>query len=366
MRIYNYLIIVCLMAVSVALCGCSATDSPMPVPEGDVRLSLTIAVDEVASSRAPSGDYDPGSGYENYIGVAQGDFAVYLLDEIANTVLSQIDQMYLTEVATGNHKNYRLDFVLDRSLYGRLQGKSVKVLFLANWRIYPRVPTGATLDAIVRDAASEMLFEPFGAALTADTRIPMYGICRYDNLVLDPDKTCDLGTLHLLRAYAKTEIIDGGDKTSEHKIASVSLIGYNNRAAKAPYDVYDESDYVKGNWDDDYGVAPSIPASTIVVDTPTGFDAVGDNSFVIYCPEFKNEGVTADKRARMLVTYTDGQQYYVDYKDYDTGAPFDIRRNYYYKFTVTRRQHTVTVEADVLPYFSVSLEPPFGIEPKEP
>lgn len=363
------------MLLVLGLTSCSQTDGPvpMPAPVGELRLSLELDLDQgEGESRAPAGDYNPGVGYENYIGIQQGDFAVYLLDETTNTVLSEVLEPMLTVAAsTAPYKKYRLVFAVGSAMYERLNGKSVKLLMLANWGNYPAVRVGQTLDEIVKHSAAEKGFVPFGSGVSETQRIPMFGIKRYDNITLVEDETFDLGTLHLLRAYAKTEIIDGSDpKVEKFRIAKVELLRYNDTAAKAPYDVDEESDYVKNNWDGDYVDHISVPESARVVDALTRFGEVGttetDKSFVIYCPEFANAGKTQDESARIKVTFSDGQEYYVEYQNYLTSEAFDIRRNYYYRYTVSRKYQSITLEVDVYPYIPVDLRPSFGIDPSVP
>ena len=54
----------------------------------------------------------------------------------------------------------------------------------------------------------------------------MFGIKRFDNLVLEAGKTFELGALNLLRAYAKTEIIDKPSASEKHSIKKVELLRY--------------------------------------------------------------------------------------------------------------------------------------------
>ncbi|MDE5650220.1 MAG: hypothetical protein K2I35_04295, partial [Duncaniella sp.] len=68
--------------------------------------------------------------------------------------------------------------------------------------------------------------------------------------------------------------------------------------------------------------------------------------------------------------YADGMVYDIEFKDYanpdaTTGeCPcFDIRRNYWYRFSLRRGDDSpFTMEVDVVPYGEVILEPDFGID----
>ncbi len=358
------------MAFVMGLWSCSSTAEPEPdQPHGELRLSLTIKAPQSGEAAGtPSGSYNPGTGFENYIGIEYNDFAVYLIDETANTLLSKVDLHILSVTSsTAPYKSYRLFFTIDSELYSRLNKKSVKVMFLANWGTYPEVPKGTSLADMVNHANAVKAFAPFGAQVSETERIPMFGIKRFDNLVLEAGKTFELGALNLLRAYAKTEIIDKPSASEKHSIKKVELLRYCDSAAKAPYGVDDESDYVKNDWNLDYGAAPSIPQTARIVDSLTPFGRVGDDtnhSFVVFSPEYRNTGVADESKSRIKITYTDDREYFIDYKDYTTGNAFDVRRNYYYRFTVSRKFDATAelkVTVQVVPYSQVVLDPSFGL-----
>ena len=173
-------------------------------------------------------------------------------------------------------------------------------------------------------------------------------------------------TLHLLRAYAKVEVYDADN--SKDFISSVSLTRHSSRAYMAPHGVTHQDDYVKHKYDDDYVSTLTIPASSVNAD-PVTVRRAPSGSFIIYVPEFRNIGVSADERARLYVTYKDGNSFYVDFKYYNDppagftkGDPFDIRRNYWYKFAVNRQDFELIMSVDVMPYGEVILEPSFGID----
>lgn len=71
-----------------------------------------------------------------------------------------------------------------------------------------------------------------------------------------------------------------------------------------------------------------------------------------------------ESKSRIKITYTDDREYFIDYKDYTTGNAFDVRRNYYYRFTVSRKFDATAelkVTVQVVPYSQVVLDPSFGL-----
>lgn len=80
------------------------------------------------------------------------------------------------------------------------------------------------------------------------------------------------------------------------------------------------------------------------------FDRTADGRFVAYVPEYRNVAAgTANRKAadaaEMRVRFKEapGKEYTVEFKYYNAppegsavGDPFDIRRNYYYKFSISK------------------------------
>ena len=73
---------------------------------------------------------------------------------------------------------------------------------------------------------------------------------------------------------------------------------------------------------------------------------------------------------RVRFKETPGKEYTVEFKYYNdppagsaVGAPFDIRRNYYYKFSISKTSEPDLV-VEVFPYEQVELDPGFGLLPK--
>lgn len=379
--------------VAFILAGCSsdATEPDEPAPdlseEWTMGLYLRLGDTAASGSRAPSdGTYDPGSGYENYIDLTgtDPDIRVYLFNAETNTLISELSspgvELYS---ATETSKTYFLYFEVNDDFKSNYAGpgKKFKVVMLANWRnSYPEIiPGTTTIDGLVSATEAQMGYpyksdSPVPVPLTAKDAIPLYGVSEYSDVEPGDPKVMTLlpGTLHLLRAYAKVELYAdiANDDTETIKtinsITSVTLTRYSTKLWKAPWNVLTQSDYVKGNYDGDYGPAPTlVDGDAGAENLPLGKDAETGH-FITYIPEFKNIGKEPAQQARLTVRYSDGMLYDVEFKDYNSDAEnpyFDIRRNYWYRFILKRKDNSPFVmEVDVVPYGEVILEPDFGID----
>ncbi len=390
-------------AVGVILAGCSSTgaetDEPAPDLSEEWTMGLYLRLGDTAASgsRAPSdGTYDPGAGYENYIDMtgSDPDMRVYLFTADTNTLISELSAPKVEFYsATESSKTYFLYFEINDDFKSRYtgDGKKFKMVMLANWRHkYPETVAGTTtIDELVKSTEAIMDYpytpeSPIPASLTAADAIPLFGVSEYSDIEPGDPKVMTLlpQTLHLLRAYAKVELFAAdytadfaGGKLDEdtykklNDIKSVTLTRYSTKLRKAPEGVVHQDDYVKGNYEQDYG-----PAPTLVADDPGALNLPllrsDDGHFITYIPEFKNMDKKSDEQARLMVRYADGMVYDLEFKDYanpdaTTGecACFDIRRNYWYRFSLRRGDDSpFTMEVDVVPYGEVILEPDFGID----
>lgn len=351
----------------VALSACSDREDPVvpvgPGSEGFMETRLTISIpsisDEELLSRAPGhGDdrYDTGAGYENYIDLENGDFAFYFFDS-SNRYLTELQvTSLLPEGDDGRSKTY--------TLLGRVQGSlmtaPVKVVALANWGgSYPEAP--ADIDELT---SRTYAFTAERMRLSATNIIPLYGVTNAMTLTTNSLDMADLGTIHLLRAFAKVQV--KASASSADEIESVTLTRHNTSGYCAPAGVHAQDDYVHGgDYDADYVNTPHIPAGAETsADLP--FMAAADGSFIAYVPEYLNIGRPAGERARMRVKFKNSaDEGILDFKYYNSPSEpaFDLLRNYWYVFGVERTTVDLglTVTVQVVPYGTVELDPDFGL-----
>lgn len=382
-------------------CSDSADNAAWVVPDepgkGDVAddasatLGLHIRMGDSAS--APSarattppdnGHYLPGWGYENYIHLGGGgahDLRIYLFS-LEDKLISEITESELNAMAAigGGVVTYTLTFRVDKLIPDCYEQPSFKVVVLANWRTYPAASSleaGVTTIADLVECAEGIAdYTPAPAVLGIDTRIPFFGVTQYDNVKFKPDETTFAEEpLWLLRAYAKIEVWD--EASTVTPIQGVKLVRYNTRLSKAPLGVTHQDDYVRFDYDndDDFVATPSIPAgSNWETDaTMTVQKREADGHFVAYVPEYLNIGTDGTERADrcyLQVTYKDGNTFDVPFRygagapsGTTPGAPYNLLRNYWYKFICKRNVSEMTWSVDVMPYGEVLLEPDFGIKP---
>lgn len=366
------------------LSGCGGDVMPggddVGIPENNVyRAGFNIVVSEAGntsatrSSRTPEGDYDPGKGYENYIDIENRDFRFMFFGE-DNKYISSLNVESVLPMTSGpTSKTYYVLGEITGDI-DKIYDKYVKILAVANWGddIYDSFdfePGVTTIDDVCERAVYE--YSP-GFVPDAGNLIPLYGITNAVKLKFDALNLAKAGTIHMLRAYAKVDVELSAADEGKNTLESVKLVNYSSRGYCAPSGIYVQNDYVHNEYFADYANNPHIPDGAAVYDE-LPFVSVAEQRFRIYVPEFRNIGVADDsKKSYIMVrlkgmagSYTDVR---VDFKFYDrtsmpSGAqlfdPFDILRNYWYKFTLTTSPIKVTVQ--MVPYSEVKLTPDFGL-----
>lgn len=334
--------------------GCTSShdtpgaDSPQP---GDLvqlgfRIRLSDTYHSRSSSTSLSDDYVRGTGYEDYIA---GDDYRFMLFDGDGRYVETMDIMGMVPV-TDEAGEYNVVCLLSRKPEGEF-----KVVALANWGSgnYPTPYLGASLADICGASASVYTYvPPFDP--TAITPIPMYGV-KSSSMTLLPGKPNDLGTINLLRALAKVEVVCS--EGSGLELASVTMTGHNSHGFRTPAGMYDVTKYV------DTPHIPSDAGTDTDTTLPFTVSADGDRA-LIYIPEYSNTGAGATP-CRITVTFADnpGLTYNIDFTDYRDGRPtdsfFDILRNYYYRFTVDKSPE---LEVELSKYKEIWLDPIFGMD----
>lgn len=338
-----------------------------------VRVGFRIALGEPDATRAtPAGDYDDGTGvdFENYIDVEHKNYRILFFDT-QNKYLASFQPQDFMPVGDDpvRSKVYEVIGQIDRRL-----PRDFKMVVLANWPAYPENPeAGATTieQVCTGDESLYAYAPPF--VCSQDSPIPMYGVRLYEGVEFRAQTMTYLGTVHLLRAMAKAEVFCD---TEGWTLDKVVLHRYNRTGCCAPAGVYSEADYVKGDHAADYVDAVHVPDGT-VEEASIPFRKLADGRFVIYMPEHRNvsAGAKRDDAAEIRVTFEEraDKEYLVEFKYYNdppaggkVGDPFDVRRNNYYKFELSKSDEFAepAISVDVYPYDLRDLRPGFGEEPK--
>ncbi len=349
-----------------------------------VMFTINLGDNQLLASRATptDGEYNAGSGLENYIDIPNADYRCYLFGK-DNVLVCPLDDVKTLKVDDSGAHSYAVLAMVENgnTAANDALATGCRLVFLANWKTYPEVvPDKTTIADLCAADAAVLGYDDSRAALSADNLVPMYGVKEFLDGVPDfkaGNKRCDIGKLHLLRAYAKIEVnahfVDFAP-SSKAKLVSARLTRANDLAFKAPANVVAEKDYVTGSWFTDY-THINIPAeaSALQVD----LRQVAENSFIGYVPEYQNldasgQPLDVDSRARLEVTFeSDGAKVtrYVDFA-YDVTPPaniapgthFDIARNNWYRFDIEISSHDIDWKVDIQPYALAELNPNFGLE----
>lgn len=347
-------------------------ESQEPEP---VRVGFRIALGETEATRTtPPGDYDDASevDFENYIDIAHKNYRVLFFDT-ENRYLASFRQQDFIPLGDDPVRSKLYEVI------GRLDSRlprDFKVVVLANWPAYPEalVAGETTIEDVCTAAGSRYDYTP-PFVCSESTPIPMYGVRLCEGVELRPQTVTYLGTIHLLRAMAKVKVIGPAKGWT---LKEVKLQRYNRTGYCAPEGVYVEGDYVKGDHASDYVDRVHVVEGA-VEEALIDFRKLSDGSFEIYLPEHRNvdaEGKRADA-AQIVVKFEErtDKEYPVEFKYYNdppagskVGDPFDVRRNCYYRFNLSKSEEFAepAISVDVYPYDIWDLRPGFGEEPKDP
>lgn len=284
-----------------SLASCSRNDE-VAVAEGEeskVYVTLTLSINgEEVGSRATWEDNDhpeDGNEWENTI----DDLQILIYDANNNYVGKVEDLIQLLD--------------------GRYSG----TLSDAEW-------TGNTNYKIMAFANCPSIDNPSNINSLDYTRanvsyIPMWGVTTttFDLTLGESD---DIGSIDLLRAMAKVEVIMDAE---DYTIDNISVDKSNPQGYCLPlgYNSVAETDKLD--------MEGTSPASFHPYTTDTPIEKKQDGKYYIYLPEYDN----STDAAKIQVTVND-ETYDLEFKDYENGAPkdgtqYDIVRNHIYRYTIT-------------------------------
>lgn len=377
-----------LVASLLAACNNDRNDNePIPVDNAYIVMQLTVSnsTDDTSSSRATptDGEYHRGEGFENYIDIPNQNFRFYFFGE-DNKLVAPIEiSMIIPAESTTTSKTYQvLCHGGDKDEY---EGKQLKMVALANWPSYPAAESlkvgETTIDDIVKqqfDFSAECMH------LSEERTIPLYGVTNLITISYNSLNRADIGKLHLLRAYAKVEVILS--EKCVFPINSVTMTRYNSKGMCAPQRVYSQDNYVHNSWDKDYTMTPwLVDGCEVAQELPfikVNTEDEKPERWIAYVPEYKNvSGDTPfgsprkdNELAKIKIEFKDkdyikpeDQYDYLYFAKYSSNASpnqpdndghFNILRNVWYKFTVNAQSRPIV---QVVPYNEVDLEPVFGL-----
>ncbi len=345
----------------------------------DMQAGLRISLGEPKSylrAIPTDGPYDDGRStpFENYIDISLENpgYRVLFFDSDDKYLAAfKPTKVVALDEDPMNSKTYDVVGEIDNPL-----PRSFKVVILANWRHFDQLEADlkvgvTTINDICTAEYSKYSYEaPFN--LSTENTIPMYGVKACTDVVFRNGLITFLGTVHLLRAMAKVEVMCSSVGWT---LETVRLNKYQNIGYCAPKNVVREEDYVTGSYVGDYTKEVHIIDNNTALKTePIAFQKVRENHFYIYIPEFNN-AVDGEKIGlndiNITVAFAErtGKTYDIEFKYYNLTERnyFDVMRNYDYRFNVTKLPEDVegeedpTIEVDLYPYDQYELYPEFGL-----
>lgn len=313
-------------------------------------LSAPETTTATATRATPAGGYNPGSGIENFINLENDDIRVFIYST-ANKFLSELTDLQIVPVS--DYDSSKLYFI-NGATQTDISSGNFKIMVVANWPEYPES------DKPEMDDFFKITFNFNGSQPTRELPIPMYGIKEVNVGTIRPDNAANLGTIHLIRALAKIEVIfENPDE--KWNITDLKLTHYNTTGFCAP-EVRSQSDYVKDDWDRDYVGRPFIPSNTSRAND-LDFIETENGHYVLFVPEYVNTSTSepaAQIHAKVSFDNYDWAEHLIDLKN--GTAKTDIMRNIWYKVTIKKiRKSDIDITVDVIPYAVCDLDPIFGL-----
>lgn len=361
-----------LLVAMLALSSCIMDDGSgdvAPDTDAGVQVGLHISLGTPAgAAKVPAGNYDDATAtaYENFIDIENGGCRVLFFD-MDNRYLATFEPQKFTALGSDRltSKTYEVTGKVDADM-----PSNFKVVVLANWPSYPQnLVRGVTTVADICSADNARFSYHSIYQLSPSELIPMYGIKECKNVTLRDKIIVPLGTVHLLRAMAKVEVLG---TEGPWTIEEVKLHNYNGFGYCAPADVFNEADYVRYDYALDFNTNIHIPTGAFM-QSALSLGEVASGHFVIYVPEYQNtlNGIGIGNKATLGIRFKErtDKEYAVDFKYYQSpsadvteGTPFDIRRNYDYRFVIHKvgEEAELQLSVDVLPYTQYDLYPEFG------
>ena len=353
--------------------SCIMDDAPGGVAEEyhtGVQVGLRISLGTPAgAARVPAGDYDDATAtaYENFIDIENGGYRVLFFD-MDDRYLASFEPQKFTALGSDRltSKTYEVEGKISADM-----PSNFKVVVLANWPTYPQnLVRGVTSVADICNDDNARFSYRSVYQLSLSELIPMYGIKECTNVTFRDKLTVPIGTVHLLRAMAKVEVLC---TEGAWTIEDVKIHNYNGFGYCAPADVFNEADYVRYDYALDFNTNIHIPTGASMAEASLSLGEVAPGHFVIYVPEYQNtlNGTDIADKATLGIRFRErtDKEYSVDFKYYQSpsadvaqGTPFDIRRNYDYRFVVNKLEEEaeLNLNVDVLPYNQYDLYPEFG------
>lgn len=322
-------------------CGCSSEEGAGgEVPANATQVSFILSLSESSAGTRVQWDGDDvvnpsDEDYERRIDPAQLHAALY---GTGNTLAATVK--ILSHHKTATEGEYEFIGTVEAASDVTLTPGSYKLMVFAN------------CEEPSYDDPSNLTYTYEDADVRAEKQlIPMWGVTTA-SLQFEKGEREDMGTISLLRAFAKVEINLHSDIAGTYEISSAKLTQYNQQGYCLPAGYARVSNTVELDQEND--TYPSFhPYSS--ASTGLYFSYSEDKkSAYLYIPEYENS-TNAATISLQLSDGTNETTGTLHFQPYDakgalTGAPYDIVRNHIYRYTVNVEQGELKVQAAVMPW----------------
>lgn len=331
MKHWIYIVYIGLMGFLAS--SCQSSEEEVQLPPGKVRITFTLALDELETRSRAEGDWTDneqygilGSEYENQIDFRNDNgLQVLVYSTDGQTYLGSVVNKDVVRLTNENGRLY--EFTGDLMI--------AKENIPTNGVLNCRLMVFANCSAVTHATYANVTYS------YKPTYIPMWGVQQCTLTLAEGELTRVPQTIDMLRAMAKVEV-----KLAEDFQATLTGVSIDKHNA-AGYVVPAGYNTVTNT-----GALFQQSVFRPLAGLGTGsLPFTGNNgTYHIYLPEYQNVGEGATP-AVMTVTI-DGKDYELHFKDYANDNPFDIVRNHYYQYTimgvVTQEDAEVTLNYDVI------------------
>ena len=299
MKNWIYILYIGLVGALVSSCRQTLDEEVQSPTIGKAKITFTIALDEMGSRSRTWNENESigeqGSEQDNQIDLTSGAGLQVLVYDAQGNYLAEVTNKVIRKISNGVYK-FDGELVIDNLAGNEL---ACRLMVYAN----------------CTDSDETFSYDA--------GYIPMWGV-KETTLQLAKGELTELTEpIYLLRSMAKVEVMLAEEL--KVNLDSVTVNRYNKKGNIVP------AGYATVTATENLTVGLVFNPNNSQPGENLSFTSA-NNSCYIYLPEYQN--VESEIPAVMTVVI-DGNEYPLEFKDYQTGAPFDIVRNHYYKYIIT-------------------------------
>ncbi len=336
-------------------------DSECNQGTGKVQIMFTIAMDkESLQSRTTWGNTytsDNGSGIDNIIESLQ---VLLFKNDDNGTFISEVEKKILRQLSEGVYE-FVGELSINSDAIDANKKLDCKVMVLANGEVNPN-----NVENLASSTATGALITEAFTFNANPNRIPMWGIASYV-YISDTDDTRlnmvegirnNIGTIHMLRAMAKVEVIMANN---DYEIDNIALKNYNNSGWTLPNNWKTTGNTQALNRTDCFRPSRNYQEGPIsFIDNVKDVTIEGNTykCYTIYTTEYQN--IAPNSQTSVTPSYINvtinGTIYPIYFKNYtngvtsETAEAYNIIRNHIYRYTITDVNDELDFTLNVAPW----------------